>query len=374
MASTSLSFTVSLDDDEKCIDSPVTLPVVPQHSLQSFQKDGFVVVPNVVSATNVDDLNERLEDILRGDYDRGQAPDKTPRLVKLAKHRAVDESVAAVEVTPSSRPKDMDTRTPKTDERRLATATDATYRKTTKKVSPAAGPLGFSGNLQNVKVLQVINVHKSDSLFRKLACCPALGKVVADLMGWKDGARLAQDQVWAKPPGGAPLTYHRDSPYFMFSPAAVATVWIALDHMDPELGPLEYVVGSHKWDRGRVGSANQFFQSNGGVSLLNSAVADNGLSTRDVQVVSMAGLQAGGLSIHNGLTWHGSARNTSRDRPRRGLGLHFVPVSVRFTEEAVFSQLWGHYVEDAEDASQVELPLQDFPISWKPNALDETRQ
>ena len=46
-------------------------------------------------------------------------------------------------------------------------------------------------------------------------------------------------QVWAKPPGASPLTFHRDSAYFDFVPSDVITVWLALDDMLPELGPLE---------------------------------------------------------------------------------------------------------------------------------------
>ena len=81
---------------------------------------------------------------------------------------------------------------------------------------------------------------------------------------WSSGARVAQDQIWAKPPGASPLVFHRDSPYFDFVPDDVITVWIALDDMTcDDLGPLEYVAGSHRWQSqaGRQGSANLFFQA-----------------------------------------------------------------------------------------------------------------
>ena len=71
-------------------------------------------------------------------------------------------------------------------------------RQPPKKPSNNIGPIGFSGNYQNVRVLQVINVHKCDVLFRKFVTNPILGRLVATLMGWEDGARLAQDQIWAK--------------------------------------------------------------------------------------------------------------------------------------------------------------------------------
>lgn len=321
--------------DEENRNVPLSIPLdisFQEGDVSTFRRDGFVVYENVLDSTTVDDLNDRLEEILRGRYDRGQKPDKTPRLIRSPRTKK--------STSPSNHTKTEE------KQRRKNTAT---------------APLGFSGNLQNVKVLQVINVHKSDRLFRALATSEALGKVVASLAGWK-GARLAQDQIWAKPPGASPLVFHRDSPYFMFAPSDVVTVWVALDDMDAELGPLEYVKGSHRWGDGRVGSANQFFQS--GNALLRSAAQREGLNyDSDLDICSMAGLQAGGISIHNGRTWHGSKKNGSKNRPRRGLGLHFVPANVRFTEDALKSRLWKPYVVDAENVADVMLPHEDFPVT-----------
>ena len=137
--------------------------------------------------------------------------------------------------------------------------------------------------------------------------------------------------------------------------------------MDAEIGPLEYVKGSHLWGDGRVGSANQFFQSNGGMKLVRSAAEKEGIPMDDIEVVSMAGLKAGGISIHDGRTWHGSGKNNSQRRPRRGLGLHFVPAQVRFTAEAANSKIWKAYVHGVEDADAAELPCEDFPITWQPS-------
>ena len=304
-------------------------PTVPQHLRETFAKDGFVVIPHVLDKNAVDALNDRLEEVLHGRYDRNQTPDKAPRLIK-SERMSVDND------------------------------DDVELNKRKKR----EGPLGFSGNLNNVRVLQVINVHKCDHLFRSLATSPLLGKLVAELACWQHGARLAQDQVWAKPPGAAPLVFHRDSPYFMFTPSDVVTVWVALDDMDEELGPLEYVRGSHLWGNGRVGSSNQFFEPDGGHSLLRSAADRAGVD--EFEVISMAGLLAGGVSIHDGRTWHGSGKNASRNRPRRGLGLHFVPAQVRFTKDAEKSRLWRPYVENVKDVSQSQLPEEDFPLVWQP--------
>jgi ectoine hydroxylase-related dioxygenase (phytanoyl-CoA dioxygenase family) len=306
------------------------VPNIPQELIDSFREEGFVVFPNVASTKAVDALNDRLEDVLRGHYDRDNKPDKTPKLLKSEKPRKAETAEISSNKTKKKKP---------------------------------AGPIGFSGNLQNVKVLQIINIHKADSLFRKLETNVHLGQVVAELAGWKHGARLAQDQIWAKPPGAPPLVFHRDSPYFMFEPSDVVTVWFALDDMDPELGPLEYVRKSHLWGDGRVGSSSQFFQANV-KKLLYSAAEREGIDPEQLDFVSMAGLKGGGMSIHHGKVWHGSSKNNSKNRPRRGLGMHFVPAEARFTSDASHSRLWGPYVENMEDPSQEELPNEDFPLVW----------
>lgn len=190
-----------------------------------------------------------------------------------------------------------------------------------------------------------------------------LGGVIAQLAGWGDGARLAQDQVWAKPPGSSPLVFHRDSPYFMFEPDDVVTVWLALDDMDGELGPLEYVRGSHLWGDGRNGSTRNFYEQDA-KWLLHAAAEREGVDPDTLEIVSMAGLKRGGISIHHGKTWHGSGRNRSKSKARRGLGMHFVPGSARFTADALHSKLWKPYVDDVEDPSSVDLPDEDFPLTF----------
>lgn len=314
----------STSDDSQASSATKT-PVVPQHYRQSYESQGFVVMPSVLSASDVATLNQRLRAVMRGDNDRGRRPDKvTPKEAGALSHLLEDEA------------------------------------------SPGACQ---RSNERHAKVIQIINIHKSDSSFRKLATDTGLGHIVAQLANWKHGARLAQDQVWAKPPGAPPLVFHRDSPYFMFEPNEVVTVWVALDDMDASIGPLEYVRSSHLWGEGRVGTASQFFQSDY-QTLLRSAAAKQGVEK--VEVVSMAGLPRGSISIHNGRTWHGSSRNESGTRPRRGVGLHFVPSTARFTAKAVKSSLWRQYVADGEETPEsIELPEEDFPIAWTP--LGSTR-
>jgi hypothetical protein len=335
---------------------------VPQDTIDRFQKDGFAVFKEVISTDAVEALNDRLEDVLRGVYDRGRTPDKVPRLVKGHKPQRKLRETTTLEPTTTTTPEAVVAPNKSTKNKKRSKKPGGGNSSSS---SCSIGPIGFSGNFENVKVLQIINMHKADSLFRKLETSPSLARVVSKLAKWDHwgGARLAQDQFWGKPPGAPPLVFHRDSPYFMFDPPEVVTVWIALDDMDDELGPLEYVVGSHTWGDGRIGSANQFFQADTTKLLLSAAEREGIDDPSKLEFVSMGGLGRGGLSIHHGKIWHGSAKNSSRNKPRRGLGLHFVPASVRFTAEASKSRLWKPYVAGVDDPSKVELSEEDFPLS-----------
>jgi phytanoyl-CoA hydroxylase len=337
------SFSIDLDETtNSCTpqNQPCTAEAIPPRQVvEQFRRDGFVALSHVLRPATVQALNKRLEDVLRGQYDRGTPPDKVP----------------------------------------VTTRTSASCE------TPAAAnaPLVWDHKNSKKVVWQIVNIHKADHLFRQLACSAALGRVVAELADWNTGTRLAQDQIWAKPPGAPPLTFHRDAPYFMFTPEhAVMTVWIALDDMDAEIGPLEYVRKSHLWatNDDHAGTARQFFS--GGMDLLRSTAVSAGAltqesattktdqeirQTRQLDIVSMAGLRAGGISIHDGRTWHGSGRNTSATRPRRGLGIHFVPKEARFTPRAVKSRLWRPYVEgmDGSAIAELDLPIEDFPVTWQ---------
>lgn len=124
----------------------------------SFLNDGFLVFHDAIGSNMVSNLQERLEQVLRGNFDRGSPPDKIPRFLM------------------NSQPKKRG--------------------KKNKKLGPLGHDKDDSSNKN--RVLQIINIHKCDELFRELAISPNIGKMVAELAGWRNGARLAQDQVWAK--------------------------------------------------------------------------------------------------------------------------------------------------------------------------------
>jgi phytanoyl-CoA hydroxylase len=263
-------------DDDPIAAQPWVLVPRALAQREQFEDDGFVVSRGpVLSSAAVDSCRQHLDDVLVGKYDRGVPPTKAP---KYDWHK-LDRN----------------------DKRRRAT-------------------------------LQIINIRHCDSAFARVVHSPELGELVAALAGWT-GARVAQDQVWAKPPGAVALTFHRDTPYFAFVPERVVTVWITFDDLaGPDatrLGPLEYYPGSHRWES-HQGIATQFFDKDHRNHLKSAAEREAGVTYDESRIVRVV-TPAGGLSVHDGKTWHGSANNETTQF-RRGIGIHFVRPDVVFRD------------------------------------------
>ena len=272
---------------------------------EAYEEKGFYVLEKSILRAPVERFRARLDAILDGEYDEGCAPTKLPS--KAARNAKRD---------------------------------------------PAKYKLP--------QTLHMINVHHADALFRSLATSPEIGRLVAKATGW-NRVRLAEDQVWMKPPQARALAYHCDTTYFDFTPKEVCTVWITFDSLeDVGVGPLEYCVGSHKWgSEKRRGCAGKFFDSHYRALMLACAEEQTGSSEVDIETVNA---EPGGGSIHNGRTWHGSAANTTTSTMRRGMGMHFIHGDAVFQDESEgpISKLWLQFKTPGSNALSDEA----FPLVY----------
>ncbi len=168
-----------------------------------------------------------------------------------------------------------------------------------------------------LKVQKVDQVHVCDRVFRLLAIQSILGEWIARVTG-ADFVQLWATQLFLKPPGGGDLGaigWHTDRENWRFWEGEVLTVWLALEEVGPDAGPLLYVEGSHAWtDAEKEGDA--YDQD---LSGLQGRLRQRSPSRewREVPVV----LPAGGVAFHSADTLHGSGENRT-DRPRIGLALN----------------------------------------------------
>jgi ectoine hydroxylase-related dioxygenase (phytanoyl-CoA dioxygenase family) len=151
----------------------------------------------------------------------------------------------------------------------------------------------------------IYNPHLSDDALAELAWHQGLAAAAMD------AADTNEVQVWGvhlyrKDGGGAPsaiVGWHQDMNYWrtLWS-GGVFTLWLALEEVTAEMGPLTFVPTSHRW--GLV-PGGDFHRNNW-----------EHVDRQEWREVS-APLPAGGFSLHDSYTLHASRANTS-NRYRRG--------------------------------------------------------
>ena len=176
---------------------------------------------------------------------------------------------------------------------------------------------------------QLCNAWKSDTVIAAQVLSERTGRLAAQLAGYR-GVRILQDNVLWKPPGTKAIGFHQDSSYADYLvPPEMITCWISLHETQADAGPIEFVRGSHRWPKSPP-ARTQFHAPDDWLAGPRAAVPE-GVELETVPVV----VKAGGGSFHHGLTWHGSAPNSSGTVARMALVSHFLPVEARFHETNV---------------------------------------
>jgi ectoine hydroxylase-related dioxygenase (phytanoyl-CoA dioxygenase family) len=159
-------------------------------------------------------------------------------------------------------------------------------------------------------VLQIIDMHKLDDVFRRILYQPNILDLIEGLMGTPN-IRLYHDQALYKPAlHGDEVPWHQDNGYWKLEPADAMSLWIALDDVDEANGCMRFVPGSHK--AGEVGHmrAGQYIAQ-------IKADADESLAV-PVPVPAGWGL------VHHCRTLHNTKPNLT-PRQRRAWVMHMMP-------------------------------------------------
>lgn len=148
-----------------------------------------------------------------------------------------------------------------------------------------------------------------DPFFERLTQDERLQTLVAELV---NGTPLCMGvETFNKPAKvGSAVPPHQDNAYFCQEPPDVLTVWVALDDVTPQNGPVQYLTGSHEE------GLREHRPS--GVKGNSFGLAE----TVDAARASITLLKQGDVLIHHCQTIHFSAPNLS-DQPRLGLLMVF---------------------------------------------------
>jgi ectoine hydroxylase-related dioxygenase (phytanoyl-CoA dioxygenase family) len=95
------------------------------------------------------------------------------------------------------------------------------------------------------KIRVVFHMTHSHSFFRNLATSERMLGLVRELLG--PDLRYYTDQMFVKPPRhGSAVPWHQDSAYWLAAEPNLMSAWIALDDTTVENGCVRYVPGSHR--------------------------------------------------------------------------------------------------------------------------------
>jgi ectoine hydroxylase-related dioxygenase (phytanoyl-CoA dioxygenase family) len=98
--------------------------------------------------------------------------------------------------------------------------------------------------------LQIFNLWREDPAIKKLVISKRLAGIASALMQ-VEGVRIYHDQALFKEAGGGITPWHADQYYWPLSSDKTITVWIPLQEVKLEMGPLEFSAGSHQITEGR---------------------------------------------------------------------------------------------------------------------------
>ena len=137
---------------------------------------------------------------------------------------------------------------------------------------------------------------------------------------------LLYDQLFVKESAMSQRTrWHNDQPYWPIRGWQVLSIWIALDNTTAQTGRVEFIRGSHKWDRwfqpevfGKTAAINQY-ERNPDYEDIPDIQAD-----RDNYDIVSWDLEPGDVYVFHAMTVHGAGGNTSSERRRRGYTVRYT--------------------------------------------------
>lgn len=145
---------------------------------------------------------------------------------------------------------------------------------------------------------------------------------------------------------GSEQSFHRDTPYFCTKPAdQYLGMWLALDDVDANNGPLCVVPGSHRLPPVDVEAlARELFPDNAEIP----KISDKAFARYQAEVQQQSdahGLVAQQVHVNQGdvIIWHpsmlhGGAPHLNKERSRRSLVMHITPQGMPVYQTDVFFQ------------------------------------
>ncbi len=168
-----------------------------------------------------------------------------------------------------------------------------------------------------------------DPDFRALRDASPAPEVAAALMR-ADAVRYFYDQIFIKEPGtSAPTPWHNDLPFWPFRGNDLVSIWIALTPVSKATSGVEYVAGSHKWNKWYRAVTPDYDPRFMDMSLEECPNYSAGSADPSVRLLCWD-MQPGDVLCHHPLTVHGATGNASSTQRRIGLSIRYLGHDVQW--------------------------------------------
>ena len=208
-----------------------------------------------------------------------------------------------------------------------------------------------------------------DEDFRDWALHSPNAEIAATLMGVNE-VRMFYDQVFVKEPNTAEMTdWHHDLPFWPVRGDQILSVWVALTDVGPDNSALEYIAGSHRWNkfyRAAIPDKDPRFKS----ELEECPNFSLQRGNPDIRFLSWT-MKAGDCLVHHPLTVHGSEGNFSPTRRRAAISnRYFGPDTVWDPRPATMKITGDPQLPPGQHPSDDKV----FPVAWRRSTAERASQ
>lgn len=184
--------------------------------------------------------------------------------------------------------------------------------------------------------LQIMNLWRESKVVKEFVFSQRLARIAAELMGVR-GVRLYHDQALYKESGGGVTPWHADQFYWPLSSANTCTVWIPLQAVPANMGPLAFSATSHRYNVGR-----DLEISDESEKKISKQLLETGLPLEE------SPFELGEVSYHSGWTFHRAGANTGGS-PRQVMTIIYMENGIRLVEPKNKAQLndWNTWMPGA---------------------------
>ncbi len=181
------------------------------------------------------------------------------------------------------------------------------------------------------------NIVQDDDHFARIGLSPQMGWNARQLIGRDTGILMWSNLLAVKVSSkenvtqSPPTFFHQDGPNLPMDRSSWIRIWIALDHLSVDMGPLRFIDGSH-----RLGLLGKSHIDRPGTTS-EEALLDDFPALRAMSVSESVEFQPGDATAHTMFTVHGASSNNG-SRPRWAFLLAYFSDDTLYTGNRMGAQ------------------------------------